>query len=322
MSPRGSSLDGELAMASKYETADSPGTKTETGGRAARAFFGLSVICVLMGAAPLHAATYFASANCGGTEQSNTSNAAAGAECGYSINYPVDGFIYASSEADATGLYVSAHGAGYSDGTADAGINDNFLVASGVLPAGAPGSLVFTYYVHGLTADPSAIGQVRLTADNPAMPPATPGGDVVFEQAIQGATTIAATSSLAVGVSLGVPTGIEVDLNLYSLAGYIDFSDTVELVGIEAFDGNGHPLTGDVTGDDGFDYTKLAARNAAALGLNGATTAPEASTWAMLLIGFLSLGAARLQRARRRPTRTEANLGRATGAAQGTATSH
>jgi hypothetical protein len=201
------------------------------------------------------------------------------------------GFISASSEADATGLYASAHGAGYTDGTADAIISDNFFVASGVGPPGSAGSLVFTYYLHGLSSDPSASGQVRLTADNPAMPSATPGGNIVFEQTIEGVATVSATSSLAVGVSLGVPNGIEVDLNLYSLAGFINFSDTVELVGIKVLDSDGKPVAGDVLGNGGVDYSALAASNAAALGLNGGTTAPEASTWAMLLIGFLSLGA-------------------------------
>jgi hypothetical protein len=250
---------------------------------------------LLCAAAPGHAAEYTASANCGGSQQVVSGSTSAGAECGYPITYPVFGFISASSEADSAGLYVAAHGAGYNDGTADAIVSDNFFVASGVLPAGSPGSLVFTYYVHGLTADPSAMGQVRLTADNPSMPSTAPGGNVVFEQTIQGAATIETTSSLAVGVSLGVPTGIEVDLNLYSLAGYIDFSDTVELVGIKALDSAGNPISGDVTGDGGFDYTTLAADNAAALGLNAAP-APEASTWALIVVGFAGLAYAARRR--------------------------
>jgi hypothetical protein len=286
-------------MASTNTTPEIFACGAGSGWRAAKAFIGLSVIGLLLSATtPLQAATYYASANCGGTEQNNTSGTAAGAECGYGITYPSLGFVSATSEADATGLYARAHGAGYTDGTADAVMSDNYSMPTGGAVPGSPGSLVFTYYIHGLSADPAANGQVRLTADNPAILPPFPGADVVFEKAIEGVATVASVNSLAVGVTLGVPNAIEVDLNLYSLAGVIDFSDTVELVGIEVLDNNGNPISGDVTGDGGFDYTKLAASNAAVLGLDGATAAPEASTWAMLLTGFLSLGGAMLKRTR------------------------
>lgn len=260
-----------------------------------------AVALALSAAAPAHPAEYTASANCVGKQDVESGSAFAGAECGYSITYPTNGFISAFSEADSTGLYASAHGAGYDDGTADAILSDNYFVASGGVP-GAPGTLVFTYYVHGLSADPTANGQVRLTADNPAIPLTIPGGDVVFEQSILGVDTVAATSSLAVGVALGLPNAIEVDLNLYSLAGVIDFSDTVKLVGIKAFNSAGDPIGGDVMGDGGVDYSKLAASNAAALGLR-AGGVPEASTWAMLLTGFAGLGGMTLYRARNRAAR-------------------
>ncbi len=287
-------------MASKTATAAVFVMGLSSRGSAMKACVRLSVLGLLLGAAaPAHPAEYTASANCGGKQDLELGATFAGAECGYAVTYPYPGFISASSEANAAGLYASAHGSGSEDGTADAIFSDNFFVASGGAP-GSVGSLVFTYYVHGLSADPSASGEVRLTADNPAMPSTILGGNVVFEQSVEGVATVSATSSLAVGVSLGLPNAIEVDLNLYSLAGFINFSDTVELVGIKVLDDNGRPVAGDVTGDGGFDYTKLAASNAAALGLNGATAAPEASTWAMLLIGFLSLGGARLRGDRRR----------------------
>lgn len=266
------------------------------GGSAMKAFVRLSAIGALLGAtAPVHSAEYTASANCGGSQDIESSSGAAGAECGYAITYPSLGFVSASSESDPTGLYASAHGAGYTDGTADAIVSDNYFVAGGG-PAGT-GSIVFTYYVHGLSASPTASGQVTLTADNPLVPVIVAGQDVVYEQAINGVATVAATSSLAVGVTLGVPTAIEVDLNLYSLAGFIDFSDTVELVGIKVLDSDGALVNGDVMGDGGVDYTKLAASNALALGLQTASV-PEASTWAMLLTGFVSLAGAMLCRAR------------------------
>jgi hypothetical protein len=49
-----------------------------------------------------------------------------------------------------------------------------------------------------------------------------------------------------------------------------------------------------ITGDGGIDYVALAASNAAALGLDVVVVAgvPEASTWAMMLIGFAGLGGA------------------------------
>lgn len=264
------------------------------GGSAMKAFVRLSAIGALLGAtAPVHSAEYTASANCGGSQDIESSSAAAGAECGYAITYPSLGFVSASSESDPTGLYASAHGAGYTDGMADAIVSDNYFVAGG----GAPGTIVFTYYVHGLSASPTASGQVTLTADNPLIPVIVAGQDVVYEQAINGVATVAATSSLAVGVTLGVPTAIEVDLNLYSLAGFIDFSDTVELVGIKVLDSDGALVNGDVMGDGGVDYTKLAASNALALGLQ-TVSVPEASTWAMLLTGFVSLAGAMLCRAR------------------------
>ncbi len=102
------------------------------------------------------------------------------------------------------------------------------------------------------------------------------------------------------GVTIGVPTAIETDLNLYSLSGFIDFSDTVELVGVQVLDSNGDPISATVTGDGGFNYSALAASNAAALGLNAAP-APEASTWAMIVVGFAGLAyAARRRNGQRR----------------------
>lgn len=265
-----------------------------------KAYVRLSAVGLLLSAAnPVRPAEYSALANCGGNQDNESGAAAAGANCGYSITYPSVGFVSAFSEADATGLYVSAHGAGYTDATADAITSDNYSMSAGGGPPGATGSVVFTYYVHGLSADPSADGQIRLTADNPAFPVINPGQDVVFEQTVKGVATVANVSSLAVGVALGVPNAIEVDLNLYSLAGYIDFSDTVELVGIKVLDSDGKPIGGDVTGDGGFDYTTLAAANAAALGLNVGGV-PEASTWGMLLTGFAGLGGVALYRERLR----------------------
>ena len=263
-----------------------------------KAFVRLCVIgALLCAAAPGHPAEYTASANCGGSQQVVSGSTYAGAECGYPITYPVLGFISATSEANSSGLYVSAHGAGYTDGTADAIMSDNYFVASGAVPTGSPGTLVFTYYVHGLSADPSAMGRVLLTADNPEI---ITSSDILFEQSVDGAAVISSTGSLGVGVTIGVPTAIETDLNLYSLSGFIDFSDTVELVGVQVLDSNGDPISATVTGDGGFNYSALAASNAAALGLNAAP-APEASTWAVIVVGFAGLAyAARRRNGQRR----------------------
>ena len=81
-----------------------------------KAFVRLAVIGALLGAAaPVHPAEYTASANCGGSEDVELGSTFAGAECGYPITYPYLGFISASSEADPTGLYARAHGAGYTE---------------------------------------------------------------------------------------------------------------------------------------------------------------------------------------------------------------
>jgi hypothetical protein len=259
-----------------------------------KAIVGISVIGLLLGAvAPLHAAEYFASANCEGKFDSESGADFAGAVCSNSASSTA--FLSASSEADASGLHAAAHGADFNDASADAVLTDNYFVASGG-PPGTPGTLDFTYYVHGISADPSAMGSVLVTADNTNVF-TDPAAAIVFEKDINGAAVIAGTGTLGVGVTIGVPTAVETDLHVLSLQGFIDFSDTVELVGIQAFDSDGHPISATITGDGGFNYSALAASNAAALGLN-AGSVPEASTWMMLLAGFVSLGGAMLFRSR------------------------
>lgn len=181
------------------------------------------------------------------------------------------GFITAEATADSTGLHAYAAGDfGYeAEGTAF--VSDNYFLPSGGAP-GSPGTLDMTFYVHGVTPSSNAVGHVKVTAYNSAVS----GPGPVVDQDIDGIDTVATTGSLGLAVELGIPNNISERLDLYSTQGIIDFSDTVELVGIAVLDSHGKPVSGDVTGDGGLDYTKLAVSNAAALGLNVGGV-PEAS---------------------------------------------
>jgi hypothetical protein len=265
-----------------------------------KAFVGISIMGLPMGAStPLHAAQFFASANCG--DRSGTtydiSSRQASEGCENSIDYP--NYVLAASEADAGGLHAEAHGDGSILGQTTAVISDNYLVSAGPGLAGSPGSLVFTYHVHGVSADPQAKGRVLVTVDSTEAY-TDPSAAIAFIQYIDGVDTVASKGALGVAIEFGTPNNIETALQLYSERGEIDFDSTVELVGIQAFDSAGKPVAATITGDGGFDYSALAASNAAALGLDGSGVAgaPEASTWAMMLIGFAGLGGAMLHRAR------------------------
>jgi hypothetical protein len=163
--------------------------------------------------------------------------------------------------------------------------------------AGSPGNLVFTYYVHGVTSGPLAKGRVLVTVDSTQVY-TDPSAAIAFIQYISGVDGVASKGALGVAIDFDAANNIETALQLYSEQGEIDFNDTVELVGIQAFDSAGRPVAATITGDGGFDYSALAASNAAALGLD-VSGVPETSTWAMMLIGFAGLGGAMLRRARR-----------------------
>jgi hypothetical protein len=262
-----------------------------------KVFAGMSILGLLMGAStPLHAAQYFASVNCG--DRSGTtydiSPRQASEGCENSIDFP--NYVEAASEADAGGLHADAHGDGSILGQSTAVISDNYLVSAGPGLAGSPGSLVFTYYVHGVTADPLAKGRVLVTVDSTQVY-TDPSAAIAFIQYIDGVDTVAGKGALGVAINFDSPNNIETALQLYSERGTIDFDSTVELVAIQALDSAGRPVAATITGDGGFDYSALAASNAAALGLN-VSGVPEPSTWAMMLIGFAGLGGAMLKRAR------------------------
>jgi hypothetical protein len=264
-----------------------------------KAFAGISILVLLMGAsAPLHAAQYFASVNCadrsGTTYDISSTNAGEG--CENSIDYP--NYVEAAAQANAGGLHAEAHGDGHLLGQSTAVASDNYLVSAGPGLAGSPGSLVFTYHVHGVSADPSAKGRVLVTVDSTEVY-TDPSAAIAFIQYIDGVDSVASNGALGVAFNFGTPNNIETALSIYSDQGEIDFNNTVELVGIQAFDSAGRPVAATITGDGGVDYVALAASNAAALGLDVSSGVPEASTWAMMLIGFAGLGGAMLRRARR-----------------------
>jgi hypothetical protein len=266
-----------------------------------KAFVGISVVSLLLGATtPLHAAAYLASVNCGdrnGTVYEESSRDASEG-CSNSIDYP--SYVAAGAEANAGGLHADAHGDGHITPQSEANMSDNYLVSAAPGLAGAKGSLVFTYYVHGVSADPLAKGRVWVTVDSTEVY-TDPAAATAFIQYIDGVDSVASKGAIGVAFTFDAVQNIETTLSLYSEQGDINFDSTVELVGIQAFDSAGKPVAATITGDGGFDYGKLAASNAAALGLD-VSGVPEASTWAMMLIGFAGLGGAMLRGARRGAT--------------------
>jgi hypothetical protein len=263
-----------------------------------KTLIGISILGMLMNAAlPLRAAEYFASTNCqnrgGAVYETSTTFASSG--CANSIDYP--GFVTAGAEAADETLHADAHGDGHLDAEAVAVMSDNYLVSAGPGQTGASGSIVFTYYVHGVSTDPHAMGRVLVTVDSTAVY-TDPSAAIAFIQYIAGADSVASQGAMGVAFEFGVAQNIETGLTLSSENGEINFDSTVELVGIQAFDSAGKPVSATITGDGGFDYSALAASNAAALGLD-VSGVPESSTWAMMLVGFAGLAFAGRQAARR-----------------------
>jgi hypothetical protein len=266
-----------------------------------KAFFGISILGLLVGAsAPVHATTYFAQAKCGGAGTYDIeTNRPADDGCAFSTQNNTN-FVEAGAEADPGGLHADAHGDNHEDGQATAVITDSYLVTFPGL-AGTSGTLKFTYYVHGVTSDPGAKGKVLVSVDSEDVY-TDPAAAIAFIQYIDGAETVAGQGAIGVSFQFGGANDIETALELESENGTINFDSTAELIGIQAFNSAGKPVAASIVGDSGIDYVALAASNAKALGLDdggGVAGVPEASTWAMMLIGFAGLGGAALYRARR-----------------------
>jgi hypothetical protein len=257
-----------------------------------KAFAGISILGLLLGAsAPGHATTYFAQGKCGGSGTYDIeTNRSANEGCAFSTQNNTN-FVEASAEADPGGLHADAHGDNHDIGQATAVITDNYLVTAQGL-AGTTGTLKFDYYIHGVTADPHAKGKVLVSVDSTEIY-TDPAAAIAFVQYIDGADSVASQGAIGVSFQFGGANDIETALELESDNGTIDFDSTVELVGIQAFDSAGKPVAASIIGDSGIDYVALAASNAKALGLDGGggvAVVPEASTWAMLLIGFAMAG--------------------------------
>jgi hypothetical protein len=269
-----------------------------------KAFAGISILGLLMSAsAPVHATTYFAQAKCGGAGTYDIeTNRAADDGCAFATQDNTD-FVEAGAEADPGGLHADAHGDNHEDGQATAVITDSYLVTSAGL-AGTKGTLNFTYYVHGVTSDPHAKGKVLVSVDSTDVY-TDPAAAIAFVQNIDGADSFAGKGAIGVSFQFGGANDIETALELESERGTINFDDTVELIGIQALNSAGKPVAASIIGDSGIDYVALAASNAKALGLGVgggggvSSVVPEASTWAMMLLGFAGLGGAMLRRARR-----------------------
>ena len=167
--------------------------------------------------------------------------------------------------------------------------------------AGTTGTLNFTYYVHGVTSDPDAKGKVLVSVDSTDVY-TDPAAAIAFVQNIDGADSFAGKGAIGVSFQFGGANDIETALGLESERGTINFDDTVELIGIQALNSAGKPVAASIIGDSGIDYVALAASTPPRLAWTAAASSgvPEASTWAMLLIGFAGLGGAALRRCAKR----------------------
>jgi hypothetical protein len=206
-----------------------------------KAFIGISILGLLVSAtAPVHATTYFAQAKCGGSGTYDIeTNRSADEGCSYSTQ-DFTNFVEASAEADLGGLHADAHGDGHDLGQATAVITDNYLVTAPAL-AGTTGTLKFNYYVHGVTSDPHAKGTVLVSVDSTDVY-TDPAAAIAFVQNIDGADSFAGKGAIGVSFQFGGANDIETALELQSENGTIDFDDTVELIGIQAFDSAGKPV--------------------------------------------------------------------------------
>jgi hypothetical protein len=248
---------------------------------------GLSAAAFLLAlAAPVHAADYYVSVRCGaGLPSTNDSSFDASNGCSNSINYP--NYVLAAADANSGGLHAEAHGDGHQIGQADAILTDNYVVnAPGM--SGAPGTLKFTYYIHGTSAGPNSQGRVELSVSSNDVY-TDPLSAIAFVQYFNGKALVGTTAGLGVALTFGAGNNIATWLDLYSGQGEINFDSTVLLVGLQAFDSAGNPVNATITGDGGLDYSALAASNAASLGL-GVSSVPEPSTWALMLVGFAAAG--------------------------------
>ncbi len=257
-----------------------------------KTFVGMSIFGLLLGAsAPVHATSYYASTRCGVDAPTYDEETNKAAEDGCAFSTP-DGAVEAAADADPGGLHADAIASDLYIGQATAVITDSYLVTSPGL-AGTSGTLKFTYFVHGVTSGAHAKGRVLVTVNSTDVY-TDPAASIAFIQYIDSAETVAGEGAIGVSFQFGGANDIETALQLQADRGTVDFDDTVELIGIQALNSAGKPVAASITGDSGIDYVALAASNAKALGLEGGgggvSAVPEASTWAMILLGFAGLG--------------------------------
>jgi hypothetical protein len=82
----------------------------------------------------------------------------------------------------------------------------------------------------------------------------------------------------------GIPTEFSTELELRVSAGFVDFSNTLAITGITAFDENGETISATFVGDTGVDYAALARQN------RELSAVPEPQSWLMMLLGFWMVG--------------------------------
>ena len=253
---------------------------------------------VVLTMAPARAATFNAVANCGTAygqptfDQMITERSADAGCANDDKGYFPPGFASADAAGDdLTGLHAEAQ-ASHAH-TAQAGVEeDDTVVAAAPGLAGQPGTISLTYFVDGYSSL-DASGRVQVIIGS--------NGDYVprIDQVVDGPVTFGQNVTADLNATFGSGVSIGAYLGISTYAGDINFFHTFELIGIQAFDSAGNPVTATFTGEDGLDYGTLAAANAAALG-GGASSVPEPSTWALMAVGFAGLGLAGARQRRRR----------------------
>lgn len=231
----------------------------------------------------------FADVACGHVIDSSRSNTEAGASCSdpadlpsfstaTAIARPGDVHAFASTDDRRLGPYARAI------------FVDDAIADGGPALLGKPGWVSVTLHVDGGAAAAGTYGTMYLQTPQDA----GEGTELVHEDFTGAAKMISITKTEIIPVVYGDFFGVGAILTVLVDIGTLDFSNTAELIGIQAFDSAGNPVSATFWDDDhSTEWGAIAAANAAALppdGPAGPSGVPEPAAPALLALAIVALG--------------------------------
>jgi len=159
---------------------------------------------------------------------------------------------------------------------------------------GLAGTVAVTTFYEGGTFVPGTIGMMELLDSR--------GGQAAHQDFTGQVLFLSGKSTEILPVVFGQTFGLGSVLRIrLDSPGAINFADTTEVIGLQAYDDQGHPVAASFVDDAGVDWGALATANAAAV--ESISAVPEEGTLPLLAVGFAALGLALRRRTSRRAGR-------------------